>query len=75
MTSDPRCFFLDLHEGTNNLSFLFILERFSGTSLTFTESDDDSDDDKTVFDKKFVNGKTRMNGTINGKVKYKDHAM
>ena len=53
----------------------FHLERFSGTSLTFTESDDDSDDDNTVFDKKFVNGKTRMNGNVNGKVKYKDHAM
>jgi len=51
-------------------------EKFSANSLTFTETDDDSEEDNTLFDKKrLVNGKSRMNGTANGKVKHRDHAM
>lgn len=43
--------------------------KFSANSLTFTESDEDSEQETTVFDKKkLVNGHVRMNGTANGSV-------
>lgn len=54
----------------------FVLEKFSANSLTFTESDEDSEEETTVFDKnRLVNGHARLNGSANGKLKYRDHAM
>ncbi|XP_057309801.1 dyslexia-associated protein KIAA0319-like protein isoform X2 [Hydractinia symbiolongicarpus] len=51
-------------------------EKFSANSLTFTESDEDSEEETTVFDKnRLVNGHARLNGSANGKLKYRDHAM
>ena len=65
--------------------YFLCLEKFAANSLTFTESDEDSEEETTVFDKKRVNGHTRLNGvangharlngSINGKTKYRDHAM
>eukprot|EP00112_Aurelia_sp_Birch-Aquarium-sp1_P020995 Seg554.6 transcript_id=Seg554.6/GoldUCD/mRNA.D3Y31 product="Dyslexia-associated protein KIAA0319-like protein" protein_id=Seg554.6/GoldUCD/D3Y31 len=51
--------------------------KYFAHSLTFTESDEDSEEENTLFDKKRVgNGNGPLNGNANGSVKlYKTHAM
>ena len=55
-----------------------VQEKFKINSLTFSDSDSDSCDETTVFDKKIVSaGHVRMNGSAKGPVKYRerDHGM
>lgn len=52
--------------------------KYSAQSLTFTETDDDSEEETTVFDKKrLLNGNSfTSNGVANGKLpKQRDHAL
>lgn len=51
--------------------------KYFAHSLTFTESEEDSEEEHTLFDKKRVgNGNGTVNGALNGSVKmHKTHAM